>query len=78
MSDRPLFENMDEQEATYAPDQRAPGDPAHRTPTDQLGAADAGGIGSRERQGTSTRETGTGGSVTGSTNRELNDTSGQT
>ncbi len=74
MSDQPLFQNMDEQEATYAPDQRAPGDPTHRTPTDQLG--DAGGTGMSGDQGTSSRETGTGGSVTGSTNRELNDTSG--
>lgn len=78
MSDQPLFQNMDEQEAAYAPDQRAPDDPTHRTPTDELGSADNAGPGSGRRQATSIRETGTGGNVTGSTNRELNDTSGQT
>jgi hypothetical protein len=72
MSDNPLFQNMDEQEAIYAPDQRAPDDPTHRTPTDELGTTDAGG------GATSNRETGTGGSPSGSSNRELNDSSGQT
>ena len=76
MSDQPLFQNTDDQEAAYAPDQRAPGDPAHRTPTDEIGDADDGGTESGGILGTSSRETGTGGSVTGSTNRQLNDTSG--
>ena len=62
MNDQPLFQNMDEQEATYAPDQRAPDDPAHRTPMDQLGTTDAGG------GATSSQETGTGGSASGSSN----------
>ena len=73
MSDEPLFQNTDAQEQAYAPDQRAVGDPSRRRPTDELGDADDAGAG-----GTSVRETGTDGSVTGSTNRQLNDTSGQT
>ncbi len=72
MSDQPLFENMDAQEAIYAPDQRAPDDPSHRTPTDELGTTDTGG------GAPSSRETETSGSASGSSNRELNDTSGQT
>ncbi len=78
MSDNPLFQSMDEQEATYAPDQRAPDDPAHRTPTDELGSTDAGGFGTGGGPATSSHETGTSGSPTASTNRELNDASGQT
>ncbi len=69
MSDEPLFQTTDAQEQTYAPEQRPPGDPTRRTPTDEL--SDAGAT-------TSARETGTGDSVTGTTNRELNDASGQT
>ena len=75
MSDDRLFQNADEQEQAYAPDQRPADDPASRTPTDELGGGGSTGGGSG---GTSLREPGTDGSVTGSTNRQANDASGQT
>ncbi len=42
MSDQPLFQNTDEQEAAYAPQELAAGDPEARRPTDELGTRDAG------------------------------------
>ena len=35
MSDKPLFQNMDEQEAAYAPHQKAADDPTARRDTDE-------------------------------------------
>ena len=78
MNDEPLFQNTDAQEQIYAPDQRAPGDPARRTPTDELGAGGDGGTGAGGSGAASTRETGLGGSGTGNSNRQMNDASGQT
>lgn len=40
MSDKPLFQNMDEQEAAYAPDQLPGDDPNARRPTDEITDSD--------------------------------------
>ena len=46
MSDGELFQNTDEQEATYAPQQLPAGDPGARQSTDELGDRDTGiGVG---------------------------------
>ena len=42
MSDQPLFQNSDEQEAAYAPQELAAGDPAARRPTGDLNNPNAG------------------------------------
>ena len=41
MSEAPLFQNTDEQEAAFAPHQLPSDDPAARQPTDQVGDAGA-------------------------------------